>query len=417
MKILIANYHYFIHGGADRYFFNVKGVLEKEGHTVIPFAFDYDETLDTPYRKYFPEPITGRGPCLLSQLSLSTSAKIKAVFRMFHNSEVNRKYRMLMDAEKPDVVFSIFLADSMLPNILEISKKEYGVPVIYRLSDFHMFCASHLFHRDGEVCTVCLDGQWSAVKYGCVHSSKLASALRVLQMKHIRYRRWYDSIDVFVCPSKIMAKYLTESGISKQKVRHLPTFAVDLGQESMCKSADAPYALYFGRINKEKGAEVLINAFNKLQNPRLRLKMVGHVEPSYKNTLLDCLDDNHRKLVDILAPQQGDELACTIRNALFVVHPAICMDNLPNSVIEAMFAGKAVIASNIGGLPDLVREGVNGWLFEPSDFTTLATRMQSLLASSDLMKKMGAASRLLYEQKYTEAIHIKELQNIFTQLS
>ena len=67
MKILLINYHFFIHGGPDRYFFNIKSALENEGHTIIPFSFNYEDTLDTPYKKYFPNPITGKGPFLLSK--------------------------------------------------------------------------------------------------------------------------------------------------------------------------------------------------------------------------------------------------------------------------------------------------------------------------------------------------------------
>ena len=249
MKILLINYHFFIYGGPDRYFFNIKSALEKEGNTVIPFAFNYENTLDTIYKKYFPNPITGIGPFLLSKISMSILEKIKAVYRMFYNREVNKKFRKIMDKEKPDVVFSVYLSSSMLPNILKIAKDEYGVKVIYRLSDFHMFCPSHLFYRkDKNICTECLDNKWSAIKNKCVKNSTIASTLRVLQMKNNEYHSWYNSVDTFISPSKLMAKYLIEGGIPFEKVKHVPTFSKDIGKIVNSNNSSTPYVLYFGII-------------------------------------------------------------------------------------------------------------------------------------------------------------------------
>jgi glycosyltransferase involved in cell wall biosynthesis len=414
MKILLVNYHYFIRGGPDRYFFNVKDALEKEGHTIVPFAFDYADTIETPYRKYFPEPITGRGPCLLSELSLSASAKVKAALRMFHNGEVNRRFREIVETVRPDVVFSVYLSSTLLPNILKIAKEEFGLPVVYRLSDFHMFCASYLFYRDGITCTDCLDRQWSAVRHGCVHQSKCASTLRVLQLKYFRYRKWYDAVDVFACPSKLMADFLVRHGIQSEKVTYLPTFAKDLSQDRMC-AVDPPYVLYFGRINQVKGAEVLVKAFNAVDRPRFGLRMVGHVEPEYRQVLLDYLDNEHKHRVEILAPQEGEELARTIRQALFVVHPAMWLENMPNALLEAMSAGKAIITSNLGSLPELVQHGINGLLVQSGDTRSLANAIVDLSCRKDL-DRMGRQSRELYEKEHTAQQHMSRLLGVFDRL-
>ena len=413
MKILLINYHFFIHGGPDRYFFNIKSALENEGHTIIPFSFNYEDTLDTPYKKYFPNPITGKGPFLLSKISMNLLGKFKAIFRMFFNSEVNKKFRALMDKEKPDVVFSVYLSSSMLPNILKIAKVEYGVKVIYRLSDFHIYCASLLFHRkDKNICTDCLSNKWSAVKYKCVKDSTLASTLRVLQMKNIRYNNWYDSVDTFICPSKTMAQYIISGGIPSEKVKHIPTFTKDIGNQPTQNKKARPYVLYFGIIRPEKGSEILIKAFNKLKNPNFKLIMVGYVEPSYRKLLIDIIDKEHMELVDILLPQQGSELVDTIKNSLFVVHPALCLENMPNSVLEAMSAGKPIITSNLGSLPELVQDGVNGRLVEPGNVTAIAKSIELLSMSPDQIKIMGENSRLLFEQKYTETVHIEKLKEV-----
>ena len=140
--------------------------------------------------------------------------------------------------------------------------------------------------------------------------------------------------------------------------------------------------------------------------------MVGYVEPSYRKLLIDIIDKEHMELVDILLPQQGSELVDTIKNSLFVVHPALCLENMPNSVLEAMSAGKPIITSNLGSLPELVQDGVNGRLVEPGNVTAIAKSIELLSMSPDQIKIMGENSRLLFEQKYTETVHIEKLKEV-----
>jgi len=410
MRILLVNYHYFSGGGPDTYFFNIKKALEDAGHVVVPFAFDYEETLPTEYRKYFPEPITGKGPSRLAQQRLTPKAKIKAIARMFRNPEVDRKFRQALREQRPDIVYAIYLSSSFLPNILKIAKEEFSIPVVYRLSDFHMFCASYLFFRDGGPCRDCETNLWSAVRHRCVHQSLVASLLRALQIKYVRLRKWYDAVDVFVCPSRWMQECLRKNGFPPRKVMHLPTFARDLGTGA--SSSDTPYILYLGKVIEEKGVEVLVKAFNHLKNPARRLALVGPVEPDYRERLLSLLDSEHRPLVSIDGPQYGERLADTIRGCEFAVQPALWYENMPNAVLEAMSAGKAVVASDIGSLPELVEHGKTGLLVPAGDVEALAAAM-ARLAQGDDLREMGELARRKFETRYTAEIHLGQLLRVF----
>jgi len=412
MRILLINYHHFIHGGPDRYFFNVKDALEQREHNVIPFSFNYDETLDTPFRRYFPKPITGEGPYLLEEMRLSSWMKISAAGKLFYNSEVNRKFRRIIRMERPDLVFSVYLSSSFLPNILKIAKQEFGLPVVYRLSDFHFFCASYLFCRNGKACMECLQRPWSTVKYRCVHYSLSASILRYLQMRYIRFQGWYNYIDNFICPSKLMAKYLIQNGIGNQKVCHIPTFSKDLGYETYHLPLE-PYVLYFGNVVPEKGVEILVRAFNEIKKPSFFLRMVGHVNQSYRMKLMAELDDEHRRLVQISGPEYGGALETTIRQALFIVHPALCFENMPNSVLEAMSAGKPILASNIGSMPEIVKDGVNGRLFQSGSTVDLARTLVSMGNDRYKLSEMGKTARRSYEYMFMETAHMEKLEEVF----
>jgi glycosyltransferase involved in cell wall biosynthesis len=209
-----------------------------------------------------------------------------------------------------------------------------------------------------------------------------------------------------------MAHYLADRNIAIEKIHHVPTFARDFGDREHEMSTE-PYVLYFGRIVPEKGVETLLQAFNKIEKPSFWLKLMGNCSEQYHKQLLAMLDESHRIRVEIRNPEQGDALIDTIRHALFIVHPALWLENMPNTDLESMAAGKAIVASALGSMPELVKDGVNGRLFSPGNPTELAQMLVSLVDAPDKIREMGAFSRVLYERTYTEDAHMKILLQIF----
>jgi len=412
MKILIVNYHYFIHGGPDRYFFNIKDLLEKDGHTVIPFSFNYDETYETPFRQFFPAPITGHGSFLLENLKLSFFRKLRLIKYMFCNKEVEKKFIEILQSEQPDIIYSIYLSSSMLPKIFHIAKKQFGIPIVYRLSDFHMFCPSYLFYRDGITCQECLTTPFSAIKHKCVQSSVVASFLRVFQIAMIRNKRWYDNVDRFLCPSRIMQEVLLKTGFTPERLHHVPTFASDLQGP---QNTASPYILYFGKLSREKGVEVLLEAYNKLKFPKFPLKLIGPCSDSYKVYLLSLVDELHREKVTISNSLQGESLWQALRDSAFIVHPALWLENMPNSLIEALSAGKPVVASSIGSLTELVVDGENGLLVEPGNALELARALEWMSREAVLIA-MGSCARERFLRDHTAQVHLQKLLKIFREL-
>jgi glycosyltransferase involved in cell wall biosynthesis len=435
MKILIVNYHHFLYGGPDRYYFNIQRELRENGHGVVPFSFNYEETDPVPFVEYFPEPITGPGPCIHHKQELSLKGRLKAAGRLFYNPGVDKRFRKIMRIEKPDLVYSIYLAYTFLPNLACIAKKEFGIPFVYRLSDFHMFCPSYLFYRNGSICTECFNnGTWAAVKFRCMQDSFSASLLRALQIKHNHSRGWYDHVDRFVCPSQFMALTLEKSRIKPDRILHLPTCSVDMIEKSkktessngskslgsLKKSINSiggtePFWLYLGRVIEEKGADALIEAYNQLPLPQPKLRLVGPIEPGYQSHLTDLLDDEHQRYVEFTGPLSGNELTDTLQRSRFVVLPARWFENMPNAIVEALSAGKAVIASDLGSLPELVKDGDNGLLVPPGDVPALARALVELDHHPELAD-MGKRSRVFYLENHTPEKHLGRLLGLFGEL-
>ena len=151
MKILQINKYFFKKGGAETVFFNTIQLLERHGHTVIPFSLKNKKNEPSPYESYFvdyPE---------LSESSLPK--KIKNLPAFIYNKEAARKLEKLIQKEKPDVAHIHLMFYSMSVSILPVLKK-YNIPIIMSVHDYRLVCPAYTF-TDGkrnfcERCKTCL---------------------------------------------------------------------------------------------------------------------------------------------------------------------------------------------------------------------------------------------------------------------
>lgn len=209
-----------------------------------------------------------------------------------------------------------------------------------------------------------------------------------------------------------MGNYLIDAGFPHEKVVCLPTFTRDLHDAAVRTESSI---LYFGKLVREKGVEVLLSAYNNLKQPKLPLKLIGHCSSDYRAHLLTLIDDRSRHMVTISEPLHGEAMWQALRECAFVVQPAIWLENMPNTLIEAFSASKPVIASDIGSLTELVTNGENGCLVPLGDVMRLSLALDKMSTATDLIG-MGERARRRYEKYHTENIHLKKLEEIFTDL-
>jgi glycosyltransferase involved in cell wall biosynthesis len=174
------------------------------------------------------------------------------------------------------------------------------------------------------------------------------------------------------------------------------------------ESADQGYALYFGRLSREKGVETLLEA-HKAVCEAIELKVVG------TGPLEAGLRDIHPQ-VDFLGYQSGEALEQIIANSAFVVVPSEWYENCSMVVLEAMALGKPIIGSRTGGIPEQVEDGITGFLFEMGNVDELAEKMKLLSQSPYLRCQMGQAARTRLEQEYSLEGHCTNLLKIYEEL-
>ncbi len=412
MKIVLINYRYFLTSGAEAFMFKFKELLEAHGHTVIPFSTQNEKNESTPYEKYFCKARSSEGEVLYTHIP-KTPANIKRMLAgAFYNRDAEKCLTRLLEAEKPDIVFVLQQMNTLSPSIFRAAKKA-EVPVIHRLSDFNMICPRYDCLRDGKPCTDCINGNYShAVRHACVKGSKAASIIRSASMKFHSIFRLFGSISRFVAPAAFTCKLLEKSGIPKEKLVHLPTF-IDASKYEVSEEKGKHF-LFLGRLSPEKGVEDLIKALPLMKAKDAKVVLAGGRSESYAAEL-DALVSKLllEDRVEFLGFAKGDKLKQAIADSIAIVLPAVWYENMPNAVLEAYAYGKPVIVSDIGSLPEMVEDGVTGYMCKPNEPSSLAEMMDKMVEVPDKCIEMGRAARRRCEEMYSPDKYYKKIEALF----
>lgn len=366
----------------------------------------------SPYSDYFV-------PSINMRTSRGLFDGLKVVGHILYSTNAARKLEQLIKDTKPEIAHLHNIYHHLSPSILPVLKK-YKIPIAMTLHDYKMICPNYKLYTQGNVCERCKKHKYyQAILHRCVFDKILPSAAAALEMSiHKIWGVYEKDIDLFISPSEFLKNKLLEWGI-KNKVEVVPNFVSDSHAELVSAShgilkrvqddANA-YLLYFGRLTEEKGLLTLIWAMKQL--PKITLRLVG--DGPLKEKLQNLVDkpDN----IELVGYKSGDELAQEIINARAVVIPSEWYENYPMSVLEAMSYGKPIIAANIGGLPEIVRDGVSGLLSQPGDANDLAKKIQHLWSDIELLKKIGQAGHEQVIRENNQGIYYQRIKDIYDKL-
>jgi glycosyltransferase involved in cell wall biosynthesis len=147
-----------------------------------------------------------------------------------------------------------------------------------------------------------------------------------------------------------------------------------------------------------------------VEQVRARLLVVG------EGPLLDQLKKNSKRdsRIRFTGYLSGSTLKETTKNALAVIVPSEWYENAPISILESFACGKPVIGSRIGGIPEMIDEGINGFLFETGNAVDLKHKLERILNISDYeIREMGTAAREKVEQKFNSDLHYNRLMDVY----
>lgn len=359
MRILLSNKFYYRRGGDCISMLNLEQLLKEHGHKVAVFAMDYPENLDTPWKKYFP----------------NNMSKLMAFTRPFGSQEVKRKISRLLDDFKPDVVHVHNIHTQLSPVLVELAHQR-GIRTVWTLHDYKLLCPRYDCLRNGkEICEICFGGDKTFCKtHKCMKGSVLASWIGYKEAVMWNRERLEACTDLFICPSRFMAEKMSQGGFRKDKLKVLCNF-IDVEKCRKDDYSKDDYYCYVGRLSHEKGVATLIEAAARLP---YKLKVIGG------GPLLEQLKIKNEQLkgnVELLGYRQWEEIKEIAGRARFTVIPSEWYENNPLSVIEAECIGTPVLGARIGGIPELIEEGVSGMTFESGSADDLTEKIKAMFAA------------------------------------
>ena len=178
MRIALVNYRYYVSGGPERYLFNIKDVLERKGHEVVPFSIKSSKNVPSPYEDDFLNTVDDQ--TYFAQSKKTLRVVLKSFTRMFYSFEAKKVFGKFLDKYKPDLVYIIHYHNKISPSVVDAAKAR-KIPVVHRISDFQYMCPNALFYNENVgICEDCLNGRsLSCIKNRCVMNSRVYSAIKL----------------------------------------------------------------------------------------------------------------------------------------------------------------------------------------------------------------------------------------------
>ena len=367
MKILLANKFYYRRGGAEVYMINLEELLKDKGHDVAVFAMQHPQGIESPFSKYFPSAVE-YGKTNAKQLRL-------LVTRPFGTKEVQRKFTALLDSFQPDVVHFNNIHSQLSPVIAQIAY-ERGVRIIWTIHDYKMLCPRYdCLRKDEQICELCFTNKKHVLTNRCMKNSFFASLIAYLEAQKWTKEKLEKYTNVFICPSLFMADKMIQGGFDRNKVTVLNNF-IDIGKLQSDDFNKENYYCYIGRLSHEKGIKTLITASKQLP---FHLKIIGGgpMLEELQQFVRDCDTANR---IEFVGYKQWDGIKEIVGKARFMVIPSEWYENNPLSVIESLCLGTPVLGANIGGIPELIKEGKTGMLFESRNVEDLKAKIERMFS-------------------------------------
>ncbi|SCY07762.1 Glycosyltransferase involved in cell wall bisynthesis [Lachnospiraceae bacterium XBB2008] len=421
MKILIVNKFLHPNGGSETYIFEIGKCLEKMGHEVQYFGMEHKgRIVGNRLDIYTGDMDFHAGEGNLSDGSGAgktggrLSAKLKKLtlpFKILYSRDAARKIKLVLEDFKPDVVhfnnINFQLTPSVIESVADFDIRHGGkTRMIYTAHDSQWVCPGHLLRvpSDGRRCFECEGGKYmNCARNRCIHNSRVRSLLGTMEAYLYKARKTYGLIDAIITPSRFMQDKLESDPVLRGKCITLHNFMPGVktgnGQTSPeqtpgsvpdtnahtdavtvpgTNAETSPYVLYFGRFSEEKGIATLLKVCEALPEIDFVFAGSGPLETQV----------NALKNVRNVGFKSGDELKNLISEAAFSVFPSECHENCSFTVMESISYGTPIIASATGGTPELVDDGVNGYLFEPGDADGLSAKISELWFDHATLNKL-----------------------------
>lgn len=383
MRILMLSQFYPpIIGGGAKHVQSLSAELVSHGHEVVVVTLWHQDLaefeLDQGVRVY-------RIRSSLQQIPWLFRDNGRQYAPPFPDPGVMLALRRIIVHERPEIVHAHnWLVYSFLP-----LKVWSGAKLVVTLHNYSLVCAKMLFLHQGTPC----EGPAFTKCLGCASQFYgLAKGVPVVLANQTMGLMMHGVVDMFLAVSQAVADGNRLVG-SRLPFQVMPNFlsSDDSGPQDdagpyLAQLPDDGYLLFVGALGRLKGVDVLLRAYADLTNAP-PLVLIGYETPEWS-----VLAENCPPNVFVLKDWPSYAVMEAWRRSIVALAPSVWAEPCATVVMEAMLAGRPVIASRIGGMIDMVDEGETGLLVQPGDYIALRQAIEHLLANANLRSTMGQAA-------------------------
>jgi glycosyltransferase involved in cell wall biosynthesis len=406
MKIIIAVHHFppTFKGGAEWRAHRTASWLIKQGHTVKVVCVDSIADAQTANLRWIDDEFDS---IPVRRLFLNLA---KAPDRMrfeYDNPWIKEHLNQYLAEEKPDI-FHLISGYLMTAAAIKAAKQQ-GLPIVMTLTDFWFLCRRHTLYRSSEQvcfqntaldCVRCtveekrrfkLPAQKMPTLTGLLWQATqplppVAKQMALVDDRLATLRAALAEVDVAICPSQFLKQTYLDKGFSAKRMQFLRQGLVHIPPQPPQKSPSARLRIgYIGQVAPHKGVHILIDAFLKLGQgaQQAELKLYGDTSqfPKFYQDMQQKLAGAPQlhEQIKFLGAFDNKQISQIYQEIDVLVVPSVWFENSPNVILEAFAHQTPVIASNLGGMAELITDQRTGLLFDPNDAADLARKLQLIL--------------------------------------
>lgn len=380
MRVLVVHNDYAAFSGEEAYLEMLESLLLEHGHEVLRFRRSSGEIEEMKF------------------------GRLLAFCSGVYSVDARRRIRLMLGETHPHLVHAQNVYPLLSPSVLaEVCVRR--IPLVMHTPNYRLTCPHGLHERAGQLCEECIPGREHRCIINRCEGSLAKSAGYALRNFVARKAGLFrKNVTMYVALTEFQRRRFVAAGFDAERIAVVPNAAI-LDAASDGEDGCGEYIAFAGRVSPEKGIRTLLAAAELCPDLPFRVagataRMPGIVETAPAN-------------VRFLGHLSGKELASFYRCARIFLLPSTWFEGFPFVLLEAMLHSAPVIASRVGGLPEIVEDGRTGLLFESGNAADLAAKVRYLWERPELGREMGKAGREKALREYSRERHYERLMAVY----
>lgn len=395
MNVLNINQNHYIRGGSDTYYFSLSALLESKGHRVLPFAANHLQNIESPFSSYFPRPVNFDNPGMLD------------LARFIYSGSAAKSIERYIENERPSIAHMHIYYGQLSASILNPLKR-HNIPIVQTLHEYKVVCPTSHLLNNGQICEACQGSNfWQATLKRCNRGSLRRSALSAVETYTSHKLGAISKVDHFLAVSHFLREKVISLGVPSEKVTTVHNF-IDSSLYTPSYQVGS-YFIYFGRLERMKGIFTLLRAMSELRD--IKLLIIG--DGNDKGEVERFIADEKLWNVSLLGFKRGAELHDLIRGSICTIAPSEWFETFGLTLIESFALGRPVICSRMGGMPEIVSEGLDGLIFPAGNVPALTAHIRWMSDNPKTAVEMGIRGRRKVEEVFSSINHYQQVMKIY----